>query len=126
MYEGCTRNAYHLYMLRYDSAQFADLPREKFLQAVHAEGIPITSGYQPLNKESFLKNTLESRAYQAIYPSKRITEYFEHNLCPENDRLCETGCWIYQTTLRGPRSDMDQIAEAVRKVQKHAAKLAQA
>ena len=124
MYEGCTRNAYHLYMFRYDSAHFEGLSRARFLEAVHAEGIPISSGYQPLNKEPFLKNTLESRAFQAIYPSRRITEYFERNHCPANDHLCETGVWLYQTTLLGPRSDMDQIAEAVRKVQKHAAKLA--
>src|SRR4029079_6079612 len=27
MYPGCTRNAYHLYMFRYDPAGFAGLPR---------------------------------------------------------------------------------------------------
>ena len=27
MYEGCTRNAYHLYMFRYKSEAFAGLPR---------------------------------------------------------------------------------------------------
>ena len=27
MYDGCTRNAYHLYMFRYDKSQFAGLPR---------------------------------------------------------------------------------------------------
>jgi dTDP-4-amino-4,6-dideoxygalactose transaminase len=123
MYAGCTRNAYHLYMFRYDPAGFEGLPRAKFLEAVHAEGIPISSGYQPLNKEPFLKHTLESRAYQAIYPSRRISEYFERNHCPANDRLCETGVWLIQTTLLGPRSDMDQIAEAVRKVRMHAGKL---
>ncbi len=31
-----------------------------------------------------------------------------------------------QTTLLGPRSDMDQIADAVRKIQKQAGKLAKA
>ena len=40
MYEGCTRNAYHLYMFRYKSEAFGGLPREKFLQALQAEGIP--------------------------------------------------------------------------------------
>ena len=36
----CTRNAYHLYMFRYDPARFAGLPREIFLKALAAEGIP--------------------------------------------------------------------------------------
>jgi hypothetical protein len=31
-----------------------------------------------------------------------------------------------QTTLLGPRTDMDQMAEAIRKIQKHAGDLAKA
>ena len=53
MYEGCTRNAYHLYMMRYDKAQFANAPRSKFLKALRAEGIPASGGYTPLNREPF-------------------------------------------------------------------------
>ena len=40
MHEGCTRNAYHLYMFRYDPGPFAGLPRERFLKALSAEGVP--------------------------------------------------------------------------------------
>ncbi len=39
MYEGCTRNAYHLYMFRYDPARFNGLDRARFLKALEAEGI---------------------------------------------------------------------------------------
>ncbi len=38
MYDGCTRNAYHLYMFRYDPAGFDGLPRAKFIEALEAEG----------------------------------------------------------------------------------------
>ena len=106
--------------------QFEGLPRSRFLEALHAEGIPCSGGYQPLYQEPFLKNTLESRAFQAIYSPKRISEYLEQIQCPANDRLCEAAVWLTQTMLLGPRSDMDQIAEAVRKVQKQAGKLAKA
>ena len=126
MHEGCTRNAYHLYMFRYDRAQFQGLPRSRFLEALHAEGVPASGGYQPLDKEPFLKNTLESRGFQAIYGQGRISEYFEKARCPVNDQLCETAVWLTQTMLLGPRSDMDQIAEAVRKVQKNGSRLAKA
>jgi perosamine synthetase len=126
MYAGCTRNAYHLYMFRYDSAQFDGLPRAKFLAAVHAEGIPCSGGYQPLNKEPFLKNTFQSRAFQAVYSPQKISEYSDRNHCPENDQLCERAVWLAQTMLLGPRSDMDQIAEAIRKVQHHAGSLLKA
>lgn len=126
MYEGCTRNAYHLYMFRYQEEQFANLPRAKFLKALAAEGIPASGGYSPLNKEPFLKNTLHSRAYQAIYPKERIAHWEERNHCPQNDRLCREAVWLTQNMLLGPRSDMDQIAEAVRKIQEHAVDLARA
>jgi dTDP-4-amino-4,6-dideoxygalactose transaminase len=126
MYDGCTRNAYHLYMMRYDPAGFEGLPRSKFLEALHAEGIPASAGYSPLYREAFLKNTLESRPFRAVYSPRRIADYFERIHCPANDRVCEQGVWLFQTLFLGPRSDMDQIADAVRKVQKQAGKLVNA
>jgi dTDP-4-amino-4,6-dideoxygalactose transaminase len=124
MYPGATRNAYHLYMFRYDKAAFASLPRAQFLKALQAEGIPCSSGYSPLNKEPFLKNTFDSRAYRAIYPAKRLDEWTERNHYPANDQLCEEAVWFTQTMLIGSREDMDQIADAVRKIQRQAGMLA--
>jgi dTDP-4-amino-4,6-dideoxygalactose transaminase len=126
MYEGCTRNSYHIYMFRYDAEHFEKLPRSRLIEALQAEGIPVYGGYQPLYREPFLRNTLQSRAFQAIYAPKRISEYLEQIHCPANEQLCETALWIFQTTLLGPRSDMDQIAEAFRKVRRQASKLLQA
>jgi perosamine synthetase len=123
MYSGATRNAYHLYMFRYDPAHFANLPRSRFLAALNAEGIPSSGGYTPLNKEPFLKHTFDSRAYRAIYSPKQLVEWAERNHCPVNDKLCEEAVWFTQTMLLGPRGDMDQIADAVRKIQSQAAAL---
>ncbi len=124
MYEGCTRNSYHIYMFSYQAEPFNGLPRSRFIEALQAEGIPVAGGYQPLYKEPFLRNTLQSRAFQAIYSPKRISEYLEQIDCPENERVCQKALWLMQRTLLGPRSDMDQIADAIRKVQRQAPKLA--
>jgi dTDP-4-amino-4,6-dideoxygalactose transaminase len=124
MYEGCTRNSYHIYMFRYDPAGFEGLPRARFLEALQAEGIPVAGGYQPLYREPFLRNSLQSRAFQAIYAPKRISEYLESIQCPANERLCESAAWLMQTTFLGPRSDMEQIADAIRKIKRHAKALA--
>lgn len=123
MYEGCTRNAYHLYMFHYDSAHFAGLPRSRFLKALSAEGVPASGGYTPLNKEPFLKEALGSRAFRSVYSARELAEYAERNHCPENDKVCERTVWFTQTMLLGARDDMDQIAEAIRKIQKHAGAL---
>jgi len=123
MYDGTTRNAYHLYMFRYDPEHFAGLPRDQFLKALQAEGIPCAAGYTPLNKEPFIENTLNARAFQKIYSAQELQGYRDRNACPENDRLCAEAVWFGQTMLLGGKSDMDQIAEAIRKVQQHAAEV---
>ncbi len=123
MYAGATRNAYHLYMFRYDAQAFQDLPRDRFLAALEAEGIPCSGGYGPLNREPFIRQTLESRAFRRIYGEGAAAEWEARNLCPENDRLCREAVWFFQTMLLGPRSDMDYIAEAIRKIQRHAGEL---
>jgi dTDP-4-amino-4,6-dideoxygalactose transaminase len=124
MYEGATRNAYHLYMFRYKSEAFGGMPRAKFLHALEAEGIPCSGGYGPLNKEPFLQTALRSKGYRRIYPKDVLDGWEERSHCPANDRLCEEAVWFTQPMLLGPRSDMDQIATAVRKIHTHAEALA--
>jgi dTDP-4-amino-4,6-dideoxygalactose transaminase len=123
-YDGCTRNAYHLYMFQYDKGAFAGASRAQFLKAMHAEGIPCSSGYSPLNKEPFLKEVLGSRAYKQIYGEERLAAWWANNNCPENDRLCEEAVWLTQTMLLGSRGDMDDIVRAVRKIHDNAGVLA--
>lgn len=127
MHAGCTRNAYHLYMFRFDAAQFGGgLTRAGFLKALTAEGVPCSSGYTSLNKEGFLKDVLASKAYRRIYPAAVLAEWEERNRCPANDRLCGEAVWLTHPMLLGPRPDMDAIAAAVRKIHAHAAQLAKA
>jgi dTDP-4-amino-4,6-dideoxygalactose transaminase len=123
IYDGCTRNAYHLYMFRYDASRFAGLPRAAFIKALAAEGIPAQAGYTPLNKQPFLEDAFSAPGFGTIYSKARIDQWREKNECPENDRLCTEAIWIVQTMLLGPRQDMEDIAEAVRKVQVAASQL---
>ncbi len=126
MYDGCTRNAYHLYMFRYEADKFAGLPRAKFLKAMGAEGVPVSAGYGPLNRSAFLMSTFESRGYRRLFPPERIARWKEQNLTPANDRLCNEVCWMIHHHLLGDRGSMDEIAAAIRKIQKHASELARA
>lgn len=124
MHAGCTNNAWHLYMFRYDAQAFSGLSRDGLIKALGAEGIPASRGYTPLNKQKFIAETIRTRPYQRLYPAKVLKEWVERNDCPANDRLCSEAVWFTQNMLLGPRSDMDQIAEAVTKIQAHAGELA--
>ena len=123
LYPGCTRNALHIYMLRYRKEHFAGLPRRDFLRALQAEGIPCSPGYSPLNKEPFIQTVLASKHYKALFPAQQLKEWTDRNQCPVNDKVCEEAVWFGQTTMLGSRSDMEQIAAAIRKIQTHAAEL---
>ncbi len=124
IYDGCTRNAYHLFMYRYQKEHFAGLPRKRFLEALKAEGVTCNAGYGRLNKEAFIKRSLASRSWQRLFPAETLAKWEERTECPANDKMSEEAAWFTQTTLLGPRSDMDQMAEAIRKIQKHAGELA--
>jgi dTDP-4-amino-4,6-dideoxygalactose transaminase len=124
VYDGCTRNAYHLYMFRYDAARFAGMPRARFLKAMQAEGIPCSGGYSPLNREPFLKNTLASRGYQRVFSKQELAKWEERAQCLENEKLCQEAVWLTQTMLLAERQDMEQIAAAIKKIQAWAPELA--
>ena len=59
-----------------------------------------------------------------MYDERTLSEYRDRTACPANDRLCEEGVWFTQTMLLAGRSDMDQIAAAIRKIQAYAHELA--
>lgn len=125
MYPGCTRNGYHIFMSRYGKEHFANASRAQFLKALRAEGVPCSGGYTPLNRQPFLAQAYASKGYKNIFGEEYLRTRLKENLnCPENDRLCEEAVWFGQTTMLAERSDMDQIAEAIRKIHKNADQLA--
>ncbi|MGI6573887.1 MAG: aminotransferase class I/II-fold pyridoxal phosphate-dependent enzyme [Fermentimonas sp.] len=123
-HEGTTRNAYHLYMFRFDSAHFDGLTRDEFIKALTAEGVPCSSGYGQMNSSEYVRGLAENKHYLKVYGEKTMKEWLERNHCPQNDKLTkEQAVWFTQPMLLGDRSDMDKIAEAVRRIQKHATEL---
>ena len=115
--EGATKSAYHIYPLRYKKECFDDLPREKFLAALQAEGIPCSSGYEAQYNDGFMEEVLNSRGYKKLFSEQRLKRYREelHEL-PENDQLTREAVWFFQNMLLGERQDMDDIVNAVQKV----------
>ena len=122
LYEGTTRSAYHLYMFRYDKNHFAGLSRNKFLDALTKEGIPCSNGYGMMNKEEYVTGLAKNRHYLNIYGERTMNQWLERNQCPQNDLLTqEQSVWFFQNMLLGAKTDMNQIASAILKIQKHAA-----
>ncbi|MCE6988278.1 DegT/DnrJ/EryC1/StrS aminotransferase family protein [Dyadobacter sp. CY323] len=126
LYDKVTRGAYHLFPFRYNKEGFKGLSREDFLTALRAEGIPCSSGYATLNTQPYLKDTFDSKNYRKSYPKEMldINAYNERNKCPLNDKLCkEEAVWFTQNMLLGSKTDMQDIASAIEKINKNADKV---
>jgi perosamine synthetase len=127
LYDGVTRSAYHLYMFRYDKSRFGGLARAKFMEALGKEGVPCSGGYGVMNKDEYVSGLAKSKHFLKIYGEKRMNQWLEQNQnCPQNEKLCGEAVWFTQNMLLGPREDMEQIADAIRKIQTHAGALAKA
>ena len=80
-----------------------------------------------MNKEPFLKVVTTNKGFLRIYGEKHLNDWYAKNAeRPANDIICKDAVWFTQNMLLGPRSDMDQIASAIRRIQKHAGALAKA
>ncbi|MBN2326117.1 MAG: DegT/DnrJ/EryC1/StrS family aminotransferase [Candidatus Omnitrophica bacterium] len=118
-YENATRHAYHLGVLRYNPEAFQGLPKKRFVEALQKEGVDCADGYLPLYRYHFFRHFQEKMsAYHELYAGKADYDSVQ---CPVCERVCENeSVWIFQNMLLGEKSDMDDVAEAIRKIQNYA------
>lgn len=116
--ERVTQNAWHLYMLRYDPAEFNGLPRARFLEALKAEGIPASPGYrEPLSQVPAVQRAIQATLGPGAPP-------WTPPALPVAERACATeGVWLPQNVLLGDRADVATVVAAVEKVQRYSADL---
>jgi dTDP-4-amino-4,6-dideoxygalactose transaminase len=108
-----TRHGFHLFISRYDRAAFHNIPRDLFLTALQAEGIPCVSGYKPLYRMNAIKDGIAR--LKRFASGNQAVEVLPN--CPVTERACnEEGVWFFQSMLLGTKQDMDDIAEAILKV----------
>jgi dTDP-4-amino-4,6-dideoxygalactose transaminase len=118
---------WHLYPFRYDADRFQGLPREKFIRAMRAEGIPCSTGYQEQYFDGLLDEAIASRGFTRLFSAQRLKEYRDSfQELKGNREVCATTVAITQNLLLAQPTDIDHIGEAIRKIQAHGAELAKA
>ncbi len=68
MYEGCTRNAWHLYMLRYQAEEFANLRRRSFCRPSMPRASPAAAATRPSPGNRFLRRPSAPAAPGGCFP----------------------------------------------------------
>jgi dTDP-4-amino-4,6-dideoxygalactose transaminase len=110
-----TTHAYHIFTFRYESAAFGGKPLADFIRALNAEGVPSSAGYVPLYKEAlFARHAARQGSW--CQAGRRI-DYPNLSL-PVCEQVCKDSVWMGQTMLLGTQADMDDIAAAIRKIQR--------
>jgi len=113
-----TRNAYHLFLFRYIKSECREVPKEKFIKAMNAEGIPLAPGYVPLYKQGMLTS---SHAKRVLNPGVSYNSLYLENV---ERASSEEGMWLLQNVLLGTREEIDTITDAMLKIYENADELA--
>jgi len=110
-------HAHHLYGFRYEAAAFDGVAREEFATLLRAEGIPAGPGYPiPLNLQPiFVDRAFDVQATR-FDPNYAPTQ-FERLELPVSQIICDKVIWIPQTVLLGDENDMNDVVQAVQKIQ---------
>ena len=111
-----TRITHHLYMFRYNADYFGGVPKNRFVEALTAEGIPAHSGYTPIQQQPVFRSDEVLRITSGI-------DYESVDL-PAADKACEQTVWITQNALLGSEKDMDDIKSSIVKIQENSGELA--
>ncbi len=102
-----TRNAWHLFMVRYDAAAFGGHSRAEFLAALQAEGVtPCSAGYIPLYRAPAIQREMTRLAGSYTPPHLPVVE-----------QAADEIVWLFQTVLLGSQADMDSLVAAAAKIQ---------
>src|SRR6185369_15528991 len=82
-------HGFYLYAIRYD-AQRTGIPRDRFVAALRAEGIPVNEGYVlPIYLEPLYQKRIAfgSNGYPFTYPGYRGKVSYEQGLCPVTESM---------------------------------------
>jgi dTDP-4-amino-4,6-dideoxygalactose transaminase len=105
--ESVTAHGYHLFSMRFDERGFQGAARERVVEALRAEGVPAALGYP----HPIYRNELFRQHTHIVHP------------CPEAEAYCRTAVWLPHNLLLADEALLDDVLEAIRKVQREAGAL---
>jgi dTDP-4-amino-4,6-dideoxygalactose transaminase len=109
MHPSVRAHGMYMFAMRYKSDHCGGVSLDQFIELVQAEGAPIY--------RAFAATMADQPAIQQLM--RRRPQYFRRLPTPIADRAAEETAYIAQNVFLGTADDMDDIAAAVRKVERH-------
>ena len=115
-----TKRGYYFFVIRYDPEEFHGLPKERFIRALNAEGVPAGAGYgMPLYRQPAFKR----ENLKGIFPEGwKIPDYESLNL-PGAEEYCRREVTLPHQILLGGREAADLVVAAIEKIKKNVEEL---
>jgi dTDP-4-amino-4,6-dideoxygalactose transaminase len=112
-----TTQAIYQFVFKYDAEAFAGASRDRFVAALEAEGIP-SDGlfYEPVYRSALFN--VDPRDFPALRSRDAQDLPWAGTRCPVAERAAYLeSVWLPHQLLLGSEADVDQIVEAVEKIQ---------
>ncbi len=110
-------SAFHLYVFRYDPEAFEGLHRDRFIEALSAEGIPCSRGYNPLYREGVFAETAQTDRFPFCEPYYDGDCDYSAVSCPACELVCDEGSfWMPQSIGLADESAIDDVTDAMLKI----------
>lgn len=110
-----TKRGYYFFIIRYDEAQFGGVPKDKFIEALRAEGVPCYSGYgMPLYRQpAFKRERVREILPEGIGP---VPDY-EKLYLPVAENFCaKEQVTIIHNVLLTDRAGIRMIIDSIVKI----------
>jgi dTDP-4-amino-4,6-dideoxygalactose transaminase len=119
-HDGCTAQGNYDYLVRFDPEMFPS--RDRVRTALLAEGMPLTTGYPPMHQLEMFNR--EGGLAPRLRDTSAYPDYSRQHF-PVSEDLAETTIWFKTQALMGSREDTQSVLDAIEKVHRHAAEVAE-
>jgi len=113
------RHGYYLYGIRYDERRIG-VPRDRFVQALNAEGIPLIAGYtEPLYHAPLYQQRIAfgRNGFPFTYEGYKGTVSYDRGICPVAERMWEKELMVTNVCRAGvSQQDLMDVVLAFEKV----------
>jgi dTDP-4-amino-4,6-dideoxygalactose transaminase len=114
--ERITKRGYYYFVVRYYSEEFQNVPKEKFVVALNAEGVPAGVGYgMPLYRQPAFKG----ENLKGVFPEGWKVPNYEGLSLPGAEEYCMREVTLPHQILLGGREAADLIVAAVEKIKEN-------
>ncbi len=110
-----TQRGYYFFVVRYDARRWKDVPRDRFLDALRAEGVPCGVGYGvPLYKNTAFE---PANLDPVLHLSRKNLPAYHKLHLPASEKFCaEEQITFSHPLLMAPRSELRKVVNAFAKL----------